>query len=158
MRITSRILLTAAAFALAGAAAATEPEELSCGSKFDTADAVNQCLAEAVVLVERDMETMRQALLKALEAAQVKLQNVAGASTRPPKEAVEKSQKTWREYRDANCQYYEQIYAAVSSPGTERVVCQLRMTRQRMLELNSERQFWIYKFREADMPPPEEMK
>ena len=112
MRTTSRVLLTAAAFALAGAAVATEPEELSCGSKFDTAEAMNQCLAEAVVLVERDMETMRQALLKALEAAQVKLQNIAGASTRPPHDIVEKAQKTWREYRDANCQYYEQIYAA----------------------------------------------
>lgn len=152
MRNTIKILLTAAGFVLSGAVAAAEPEELSCGSKFDTASAVNQCLAEAVVLVERDMETMRQALLKALETAQAKLQNAPGASTRPPHDAVEKAQKTWREYRDANCQYYEQVYTAVSPPGAERVVCQLRMTRQRMFELNSERQFWVYKFREADMP------
>jgi uncharacterized protein YecT (DUF1311 family) len=154
MRITIKVLLMAAMSTLASSALATEPEELSCGSKFDTAEAVNQCLAEAVILVERDLETMRQALLKALEVAQLKLQTVAGASTRPADDVLEKTQKAWRDYRDSNCNYYDHAYAGVSSPGTERVACQLRMTRQRMLELNSERQFWVYKFRESDMQVP----
>jgi len=151
MRNTTRVLLIAAA-TLSGNALATEPEELNCGSKFETAEAVNQCLADSVILVERDLETMRQALLKALEIASAKLQNAAGASTKPADEILEKAQKAWRDYRDTNCNYYDHAYAGVSSPGTERVVCQLRMTRQRMLELNSERQFWVYKYREADMP------
>ncbi|MBI3775822.1 MAG: DUF1311 domain-containing protein, partial [Gammaproteobacteria bacterium] len=94
---------------------------------------------------------MRVALLKALEVAHTKLQNVAGASMQPADPVLEKAQKAWRAYRDTNCNYYDHAYAGVSSPGTERVVCQLRMTRQRMLELNSERQFWVYKFREPDM-------
>ncbi len=152
MRNTRRALWFAALAMPASMALATEPEELTCGSKFETVDTVNQCLAEAVTLVERDLETMRQALLKALAIAQAKLQNVAGASTRPADEVLEKAQKAWRDYRDTNCNYYDHAYAGVSSPGTERVVCQLRMTRQRMLEFNSERQFWVYKFREADMP------
>ena len=155
MRNTTRVLLIAAAATLSSSVLATEPEELNCGSKFETAEAVNQCLADSVILVERDLETMRQALLKALEIASAKLQNVAGASTRPADEILEKAQKAWRDYRDTNCNYYDHAYAGVSSPGTERVVCQLRMTRQRMLELNSERQFWVYKYREADMPAAE---
>jgi len=155
MRNTTRVLLIAAAATLSSSVLATEPEELNCGSKFETAEAVNQCLSDSVILVERDLETMRQALLKALEIASAKLQNVAGASTRPADEILEKAQKAWRDYRDTNCNYYDHAYAGVSSPGTERVVCQLRMTRQRMLELNSERQFWVYKYREADMPAAE---
>jgi len=157
MRNAIRGLLIVAVTTLSSSALATEPEELNCGSKFDTAEAVNQCLAEAVILVERDLETMRLALLKALEIAQVKLQNVAGASTRPADDVLEKAQKAWRDFRDTNCNYYDHAYAGVSSPGTERVVCQLRLTRQRMLELNSERQFWVYKYREADMPAAAEV-
>jgi len=151
MRNALRGLLIVAMVTLSSSALATEPEELTCGSKFETAEAVNQCLAEAVTLVERDLETMRGAVLKALAIAQVKLQSVAGASTQPADAVLEKAQKAWREYRDTNCNYYDHAYAGVSSPGTERVVCQLRMTRQRMQELNSERQFWVYKFRDADM-------
>ena len=152
MRTMIRVLLITAAAALFGTAMAAEPEEFSCGNKFDTAEKVNQCLAEAVTLTERDLETMREGLVKALETATAKLQNVPGASTRPADTVLEKAQKAWREYRDSNCNYYDHAYAGVSSPGTERVVCQLRMTRQRMFELNSERQFWVYKFREPDMP------
>ncbi len=152
MRNTIRAFLIAAVTTLASTASASEPEELSCGSKFDTAEAVNKCLAEAVTLVERDLETMRQALLKALEVARVKLPGVAGANVQPADEVLETAQKTWRDYRDASCNYYEQAYVGASTPGTERVVCQLRMTRLRMHELNSERQFWVYKFRNADMP------
>lgn len=152
MQNTMRVFLIAAAITLPATVLAMEPEELACGNKFDTVETVNQCLTEGLALVERDLETMRQALLKALETARLKWANVAGPALRPADEVLEKAQKTWREYRDANCNYYEQIYIRVSTPGTERVVCQLRMTRQRMLELNSERQFWVYKFRDADMP------
>ena len=152
MRNTLRILLLAAATAVTMMASAAEPEELTCGTKFDKADDVNRCLSEALTLTERDLETMRQGLLKALEIANAKLQNVPGASTRPADAILEKAQKVWREFRETNCNYYDHAYAGVSSPGTEQTVCELRMTRQRMLELNSERQFWVYKFREADMP------
>ena len=157
MQITTRVLLIAAMLTLPVKVLATQPEELACGSKFDTVEAVNKCLAEGLTLIEQDLETMRQALLNALETARMKLANATGPALRPADEVLEKAQKTWREYRDANCNYYEQAYTRVSTPGTERVVCQLRMTRQRMLELNSERQFWVYKFRNADMPAATEV-
>lgn len=151
MRKLSNGLLMIAVTTVSSSVLATEPEELDCGSKFDTVETVNQCLSDAVKLVERDLETMRVALLKALDVARTKLQTVAGASTQPADPVLEKAQKAWRAYRDTNCSYYDHAYAGVSSPDTERVVCLLRMTRQRMLELNSERQFWVYKFREPDM-------
>lgn len=158
MRNTIRILWTAAIITLPTKSLAMEPEEISCSNKFDTVEAVNQCLSEAVTLIERDLETMRQALLKALSITPVKSPGGAAPSMRPPDELLEKAQKAWREYRESNCNYYEQSYSQVSTPGTERVACQLRMTRQRMLELNNERQFWVYKFRNADMQAQEPAK
>ena len=158
MRNTIRILWAATLITLPTKILAMEPEEVSCSSKFDTVETVNRCLSEAVTLTERDLETMRQALLKALNIAPAKSPSGAGLSVRPPDEMLEKAQKTWREYRDANCNYYEQSYSQMSTPDTERVVCQLRMTRQRMLELNNERQFWVYKFRNADMQAQEPAK
>ena len=158
MRNTIRILWAAAGITLSTNALAMEPEEVSCSSKFDTVETVNQCLSEAVALTERDLETMRQALLTALNITPAKSASGTGLSIRPTDEILEKAQKAWRAYRDANCNYYEQSYTGVSTPSTERVVCQLRMTRQRMLELNNERQFWVYKFRNADMQAQEPAK
>ncbi|MBI3776362.1 MAG: hypothetical protein HY273_12580, partial [Gammaproteobacteria bacterium] len=57
MRKLSSGLLIVALTTVSSSVLANEPEELDCGSKFETAETVNQCLTEAVTLVERDLET-----------------------------------------------------------------------------------------------------
>lgn len=132
---------------------AYEPEELTCGNQFETPDKINQCLAEAVAQAERDVEAVRQTLLKALDEARAKLLARGAAAMERADAIIERAQQAWRDYRDANCRYYESAYAPVSTPGTEQVVCRLRMTRARFRELEDERSFWVYKFREPEWPP-----
>lgn len=150
MRNATRNILIALSMMCCGAAHAMEPEELTCGSKFDTVEKINQCLAEAVAKAETDAEAIKADLLKALGIAREKLSAVAGSAVQIADDALEKSQKAWREFRDANCGYYQTSYAPISTPETERLVCALRMVRQRERELEDERRFWVYKFRDPD--------
>lgn len=150
MRNATRIILIALSMVWGGAALAMEPEELTCGSQFDTPEKINQCLAEAVAKAEKDAEAIKADLLKALGIAREKLQAVSGSAVQVADEALEKSQKAWREFRDANCGYYQTSYAPISTAETERLVCALRMVRQRWRELEEERRFWVYKFRDSD--------
>lgn len=150
MRYATRMILIALSVLWGSAAQAMEPEELTCGSKFDTAEKINQCLAEAVAKAEADLGEMKQGLLKALAVAREKLQAIAGSAVQAADEALEKSQQVWREFREANCGYYQTSYAPISTAETERLVCQLRMVRQRGRELEDERRFWVYKFRDTD--------
>lgn len=148
---STRIILIALSMMCCGAVYAMEPEELTCGSKFDTPEKINQCLTEAVTKAETDAEAIKADLLKALGIAREKLSAVAGSAVQAADEALEKSQQAWREFRDANCGYYQTSYAPISTPETERLVCALRMVRQRGRELEDERRFWVYKFRDSDV-------
>lgn len=150
MRTAARIICIALSMLWGGATHAMEPEELSCGSAFDTPEKINQCLTEALAKAETDTEAIKLNLLKALGIAREKLQAIAGSAVPNADAALEKSQSAWREFRDANCGYYQTSYAPISSVETERLVCQLRMVRQRWRELEDERRFWVYKFRDSD--------
>ncbi len=152
--VTKGFLLAACMLAVP-AVSAMEPEEISCGSKFDTTEKINQCFADATAQSERDIETVKQGLLQALAVARSKLQTAEGAVIRAADEDIEKSQQTWRAYRVANCGYYETVYTPISTPGMEKLVCELRMTRQRVRELQGEQQFWAYKFRDNEIQAPE---
>lgn len=95
------------------------PEERCCCTTYDT----GQCLIKVRKEVENELDdTYKKALV--------------GRPESDVRTSLEKAQEAWVAYRQANCDAEYATYKGGSMASNMSAICEIRLTRQRIQELN----------------------
>lgn len=110
-------------------AKSNEPSDLGCeGSTLEQHGCMTKLLSEA----DKELNTAYQSLIRlARNHGEEWVQDLRAA------------QRKWVEYRDLNCEFYGNYLKGGSGEGLYFGACKIRMTRERTVELQKERQKMI---------------
>lgn len=142
-------LIVAMTLMLIGAGAyadKTVDAEIRCGAQFQDTAKVALCLEQAIAEAEVMLSQARAQLLNSLRQAQPRFRQLQDRALTAIERALEQADHAWRNFKESQCRFYEELHTAIGEPKLEQLSCQLRVVRARAEELRNDADFWAAKF------------
>lgn len=135
-------------------AAAPDPAEIQCGTKFSETKDIERCLTEALAQAEQKLAQAQEQLRNTLRRAQPRFQGLHDKTLSAINDAMGKAQDAWREFKDRQCTYLRDLHGAIGEDALEHTACALKMVKERTKELLDETRFWSEKFPAMESAKP----
>lgn len=127
-------------------AATTTDAELRCGAQFQDTAKVALCLEQAIAEAEALLSQAQSQLLHSLRQAQPRFRQLQDMALSMIESALAQADRAWRNFKDSQCRFYEELHTAIGEPKLEQLSCQLRAVQARAEELRKDADFWTAKF------------
>lgn len=85
-------------------------------------------------------------LFLSLRQAQPRFHQLQDMALSAIENALEQADRAWRNFKESQCRFYEELHTAIGEPKLEQLSCQLRVIRARADELRDDADFWAAKF------------